>query len=163
MHIATVVCAPPCVGQAELSALPFPICCSVPGLCCFPSQQQLGFLRRLGAGWDVLRAGHMSGLCSLLDSFMSNVAVHKGHIYCVAELYIIQCLFRDILIIWWWPQQQGCSLCWGQCFMLAHTAKWQCSRCVPFQAWVFYLWHAGIDQLLGFCSDGMDPYLWVQM
>lgn len=22
--------------------------------------------------------------------FMSNVAVHKGHLYCVAELYIIQ-------------------------------------------------------------------------
>lgn len=56
------------------------------------ASSSLGSSQGLEAGWDVLCAGHMSGMCRLLESFVSDGAVHKGHVYCVAELYLIQCL-----------------------------------------------------------------------
>lgn len=66
-----------------MSAVPFSICCSVPGLCKPAAAWVPG---ELGAGWAHVRRVQPA------QPVLANGAGQKGHQYCVAGLFIIQCL-----------------------------------------------------------------------
>lgn len=80
----------------------------------------LGRLEQAGCaqGWAHGRRVQAAG------SVLANVALHKGHLYCVADLYIIQC--SEVFQSSGAGHSSRDAACVGDSFVLAHTVKCSC-------------------------------------